>query len=158
MRLFSSESQFKPFSALTAFDNLTSFNIRQLLRNLLLFCSSWNRYSQLGLHISSVMENKLHPRTLLKCSLSLISGCFGRAQRWLLGGTDTRNWGVISIAGLLSLPRELLCFTGLLIWFKATYHSDTILTQSAKGHIGHTLIYFLFLSRLWLIRNDSNWA
>ena len=31
------------------------------------------------------------------------------------------------MAGLLSLPRELLCFTGLLIWFKATYHSDTIL-------------------------------
>ena len=155
MRWFFSKSQFKSFSALTASDNLTSSNIRQLLRNLLLFCSSRNQYSQLGLHISSVMENRLHPPTLLMCSLSLISGCSGRAQRWCLGSTDIRNWGVISVAGLLPLHKEVLCFTGLLIRFKATYHTDTILTQSAKGHVGHTLIYLLFL---WLIRNDSNWA
>lgn len=80
-RLFFSESQFKSFSALTAFDNLTSSNIRPLLRNLLFFCSSWNWYSPLTLYISSVTGNRLHPRTLLMCFLPLTPGCFWRAWR-----------------------------------------------------------------------------
>lgn len=151
-RLFFSESQFKSFSALTAFDNLTSSNIRPLLRNLLFFCSSWNWYSPLTLYISRETG----------CILGLCWCAFCLwpldASEELGGGTDIRNQGVISIADPLSLLRELLCFAGLLIWLKAAYHSDTILSQSAKGDIGHTLIYFLFLFWLWLIRNDSNWA
>lgn len=156
MRLFSSPS-LSHFLPLQHFDNLTSFNIRQLLRNLLLFCSSWNRYSQLGLPLFSDGKQAASSDSVEVLFVFDLWMLQGRAPEVTVRWHWHQKLRCDLHGGLLSLPRELLCFT-VLIWFKATYHSDTILTQSAKGHIGHTLIYFLFLSRLWLIRNDSNWA
>lgn len=53
MRLFSSESQFKPFSVLTASDNLTSSNIQQLLRNLLFLFNLKSVQSTWAAHLFS---------------------------------------------------------------------------------------------------------
>lgn len=150
--LFFSESQFKSFSALTVFDSPTSSNIQQRLRNLLLLCSSWNQYNRFMLYISSATVNWLFSRTLLMCFSSSISRFLGSAHRWHCCGKPRRDG-----ADPLSQLRKLQCLTRLLIWCKAAYHSDTMLSQFTKGHIGHTLIYVLFLFWLLLIRNDANW-